>query len=105
MSEDTKFLEEEYKYNFKTDAKEIFSTGVGLNEQVVREISKIKGEPEWMLEYRLKSLKTFEKFPLPNYGPDLSYDLFVKTNAGRKDFLRIGFEIVFVFFVEELSIF
>ena len=36
---------------------------------------------------------------------DLSYDLFVKTNAGRKDFLRIGFEIVFVFFVEELSIF
>ncbi|MBR3266708.1 MAG: Fe-S cluster assembly protein SufB, partial [Bacilli bacterium] len=73
MSEDTKFLEEEYKYNFKTDAKTVFSTGVGLNEQVVREISKIKGEPEWMLEYRLKSLKTFEKFPLPNYGPDLSF--------------------------------
>ncbi|MBO7120879.1 MAG: Fe-S cluster assembly protein SufB, partial [Bacilli bacterium] len=73
MSEDTKFLDEEYKYNFKTDAKEIFSTGVGLNEQVVREISKIKGEPEWMLEYRLKALKTFEKFPLPNYGPDLSF--------------------------------
>lgn len=73
MSEDTKFLEEEYKYNFKTDAKTVFSTGVGLNEQVVREISKIKGEPEWMLEYRLKSLKTFEKFPLPSYGPDLSF--------------------------------
>ena len=44
MTEDTKFLEEEYKYNFKTEAKEIFSTGVGLNEQVVRMDARVPSE-------------------------------------------------------------
>lgn len=70
---DTKFLEETYKYDFKTNAKTVFSTGKGLNEDVVRAISKIKEEPEWMLEYRLKALKVFEAFPLPSYGPDLKF--------------------------------
>lgn len=70
---DTKFLDEQYKYDFKTDAKVIFSTGVGLNDEVVREISKEKHEPDWMLQFRLKALHTFQKMPLPNYGPDLSF--------------------------------
>lgn len=70
---DTKFLDENYKYDFKTDAKVVFTTGKGLNEKVVREISAAKNEPEWMLEYRLKSLKAFEKMPLPSYGPDLKF--------------------------------
>ena len=70
---DTSFLEDEYKYDFKTKADSIFTTGKGLNEKVVREISRIKNEPEWMLEYRLKALKAFEKLPLPNFGPDLSF--------------------------------
>lgn len=69
---DAPFLDES-KYDFKTDAKAIFTTGKGLNEDVVRAISKIKGEPEWMLDYRLKSLKAFEKLPMPSYGPDLSF--------------------------------
>ena len=42
----------EYKYDFKDDVDSIYSTGVGLNEDVVRAISKAKNEPEWMLEYR-----------------------------------------------------
>lgn len=69
---DAPFLDES-KYDFKTDARAIFTTGKGLDEDVVRAISKIKGEPEWMLDYRLKSLKAFEKLPMPSYGPDLSF--------------------------------
>lgn len=69
---DTPFLNEE-KYDFKTDAKVLFTTGKGLNEDVVRRISAVKGEPEWMLEYRLKALKAFESMPLPSYGPDLKF--------------------------------
>lgn len=69
---DTPFLNEE-KYDFKTDAKVLFTTGRGLSEDVVRKISAVKGEPEWMLEYRLKALKAFESMPLPSYGPDLKF--------------------------------
>ena len=67
------FLDKRSEYDFKTDAKVVFSTGKGLNEDVVRAISEHKGEPEWMTEYRLKALKAFQKMPLPNYGPDLSF--------------------------------
>jgi Fe-S cluster assembly protein SufB len=44
----------------------------GLNEEVVRDISAKKDEPEWMLESRLKALKLFERKPMPNWGADLS---------------------------------
>mgnify|MGYP003594230364 CR=1 FL=1 len=44
----------------------------GLNESVVRGISALKNEPEWMLELRLKGLKLFERKPLPHWGADLS---------------------------------
>ncbi len=44
----------------------------GLDEQVVREISSIKGEPEWMLAKRLKAYSTFERKPMPTWGVDLS---------------------------------
>ena len=37
----------------------VFKTPKGINEDIVREISAIKGEPEWMLEYRLKALDCF----------------------------------------------
>ena len=59
----------EYKYGFVTDAKAYKKVSVGLNESIVREISKAKGEPEWMLEYRLKSLKAFYELKDPEYGP------------------------------------
>jgi len=63
---------EDYKYGFKDEDVSIINTGVGLNEDVVREISRLKGEPEWMLEFRLNALKAFNKLPLPKFGPDLS---------------------------------
>ena len=44
----------------------------GLNEDVVREISALKNEPEWMLETRLKALRLFDKKPMPTWGADLS---------------------------------
>ena len=44
----------------------------GLSEEVVRDISARKGEPEWMLDMRLKGLKYFTRKPLPTWGADLS---------------------------------
>ncbi len=44
----------------------------GLSEEVVRDISAIKEEPEWMLDLRLKALRMFEKKPVPTWGADLS---------------------------------
>ncbi|MGH6655623.1 MAG: Fe-S cluster assembly protein SufB [Actinocrinis sp.] len=44
----------------------------GLNEAVVREISALKNEPEWMLQTRLKALRLFGRKPMPTWGADLS---------------------------------
>lgn len=44
----------------------------GLNDEVVRDISRRKDEPEWMLNRRLKGLKFFERKPMPTWGADLS---------------------------------
>lgn len=44
----------------------------GLSEDVVRRISGMKNEPEWMLKQRLKALRLFDKKPMPNWGSDLS---------------------------------
>lgn len=44
----------------------------GLNEEVVRDISDKKNEPEWMLNMRLKALKFFNRKPMPTWGADLS---------------------------------
>ena len=44
----------------------------GINEEVVRDISAKKSEPEWMLEMRLKGLRLFGKKPMPTWGSDLS---------------------------------
>ncbi|MGC9079393.1 MAG: Fe-S cluster assembly protein SufB [Nanopusillaceae archaeon] len=42
-----------------------------LTEEKIKMISNIKGEPDWMLDIRLKAFKYFEKLPLPDFGPDL----------------------------------
>jgi Fe-S cluster assembly protein SufB len=44
----------------------------GLNEDVVRDISGKKSEPQWMLDLRLKGLKLFHRKPMPTWGSDLS---------------------------------
>lgn len=60
------------EYDFIDEDVSVFKTSKGLNENIVREISKIKNEPEWMLEYRLKSLQCFLDKPMPSWGVDLS---------------------------------
>ena len=62
----------EYAYGWKDDDTAGMNARRGLNEQVVRDISAAKDEPEWMLERRLKALKLFEKKPIPTWGPDIS---------------------------------
>ncbi len=72
MSKDDIKFQEDYKYGFKDKDVSILKTDIGLNEDIIRQISKLKNEPDWMLEYRLKSYKAFKKIPLPSFGPDLS---------------------------------
>ena len=64
--------QDHYKYGFKDNVKAVLDTGKGLNEDIVREISAFKHEPEWMTEFRVKAFHTFESMPMPNWGPDLS---------------------------------
>ena len=72
MSKDEVKFQEDYKYGFKDKDTSIVNTGIGLTEDVVRQISKLKNEPEWMLEFRLKAFKAFQEMPMPSFGPDLS---------------------------------
>lgn len=62
----------EYQYGFHDKDVSIFRSERGLTENVVREISKIKEEPEWMLDFRLKSLRLFYKMSMPQWGGDLT---------------------------------
>ena len=50
----------------------VFKPKRGINEDIVREMSWMKGEPEWMTERRLKALRYFERRPMPTWGGDLS---------------------------------
>ncbi|MDT8340141.1 MAG: Fe-S cluster assembly protein SufB [Longimicrobiales bacterium] len=61
-----------YKYGFIDEEKHVFRTRPGLDEDVVRQISAHKGEPEWMLDFRLKALKIYESKPMPTWGGDLT---------------------------------
>ncbi len=62
---------EEYKYGFRDEHKAIFQSGKGLTQEVVRTISEMKGEPEWMLKFRLKALEQFNKMPMPTWGGNM----------------------------------
>jgi len=64
--------QDEYKFGFQDEDVSIYNTGKGLDANTVREISKIKGEPEWMLEFRLEALRVYDNMPMQNWGPDLS---------------------------------
>jgi Fe-S cluster assembly protein SufB len=63
---------DEYKYDFVTKGEPVFRAQKGLSEEVVRQISAHKEEPEWMLDYRLKALAVYESKPMPKWGGDLS---------------------------------
>jgi Fe-S cluster assembly protein SufB len=60
------------KYGFHDTEKSFFKSRRGLDREIVAQISELKGEPKWMLDYRLKALEIFEKKPLPTWGGDVS---------------------------------
>ncbi|TFH67000.1 MAG: Fe-S cluster assembly protein SufB [Gemmatimonadales bacterium] len=63
---------DEYKYGFVDEEKHVFRTQPGLSEEVVRQVSAQKSEPEWMLNFRLKGLEIYNSKPMPTWGGDLS---------------------------------
>ena len=80
----------EEKYGFHdSDADYSFKSQKGLNADIVRQISQMKNEPEWMLEFRLKAYDQFLAKPVPEWGGDLSgidYDdiyYFVRATDGQ----------------------
>lgn len=62
----------EYKYGFSDPETYVFKSRKGLDREIVQQISYMKGEPDWMLNFRLKALEHFEKRPMPTWGGDLS---------------------------------
>ena len=76
-------VKNEFRYSYKSDS--------GLTPEIVKEISKEKNEPQWMTDFRLKSLELYNNIELPPWGPDIS-DLdienivtYVKPNTDMKD--------------------
>ena len=63
-------LENIYNTSIKVDAEK---KEIGLTEDIIKNISKEKNEPEWVLDLRLKALDLFYKLPMPTWGPDISY--------------------------------
>ena len=61
-----------YKYGFSDPDVTVFKTRKGLDQEVVRQISAMKEEPEWMLEFRLRALEHFFERPMPDWGGDLN---------------------------------
>ncbi len=62
----------EYKYGFRDKDVSVYRSERGLTREIVEEISKMKEEPQWMLDFRLKSLEHFYKMPMPQWGGDLN---------------------------------
>src|SRR5262245_55397922 len=61
------------KYGFNVpDTNYAFKSRKGLDREVVAQISEMKNEPQWMRDFRLKSLDIFLKKPMPTWGADLS---------------------------------
>src|SRR5919205_824890 len=62
----------EYQYGFRDVEDYVYKSERGLNREIVENISAMKGEPDWMRDFRLKALDHFDKRPMPNWGADLS---------------------------------
>jgi len=61
-----------YKLGWSDEEDYVFKPKKGLDEEILREMSWMKGEPDWMRNFRLKSYKHFEKRPMPAWGGDMS---------------------------------
>ncbi|MFM8414700.1 MAG: Fe-S cluster assembly protein SufB, partial [Planctomycetota bacterium] len=70
----TEALGEINKYDFRTDAPTVFKARKGLDAEIVTQISEMKKEPDWMRDFRLKSLEIFQSKPMPKWGGRLGID-------------------------------
>ena len=62
------------KYDFRTESEAVFKAQKGLSTEVVNQISDIKEEPQWMRDFRLKSLDIFHSKPMPDWGGRIALD-------------------------------
>ena len=58
-------------YDIKDKENDAYRMENGLTPEIIEKLSKEKGDPEWMREFRLKSLETYNEMPLPNWGPSI----------------------------------
>ena len=58
-------------YDFRYEEKDVFKVEEGLTPDIVRQISKDRNDPDWMLEFRLKSLETYNQMAVPEWGPSI----------------------------------
>lgn len=76
-------------YDVRDADKSVYKSDAGLTEDIIRDISKRKNDPPWMLEFRLKSLEVYNKISLPTWGADISelnmdeIVTYVKPNAAQ----------------------
>ena len=66
IEESSTVIGEINKYDFRTDAPAVFKARKGIDAEIVTQISEMKKEPEWMRDFRLKSLEIFESKPMPS---------------------------------------
>ena len=77
-------------YDFRDDESDFYRLDEGLTEEIVSRISDEKHDPDWMREFRLKSLRLYEQIPVPNWGPPVDgLDMdhiatYVRANTGMK---------------------
>ena len=81
----------EDRLGWSGEAGSVFEPRRGLSEEILREMSRTKGEPDWMLDHRLESYRAFTKRSMPNWGGDTSeidfddISWFIKPTGGRAD--------------------
>lgn len=73
MSDEKTYIEdlERGVYDIKNEDRYSYKVNKGLTEDTIKKISKEKNEPQWMLDFRLKSLETYNKTSMPTWGPSL----------------------------------
>ena len=92
MAEDSKIIQEftsgEYKEGFVTDVEQEFIPK-GLSESIIRQISALKEEPEWLLEFRLDAFRKWQAMPEPDWAhldmPKIDYQDIIYYAAPKKD--------------------
>ena len=82
------FTSQEYKEGFVTDVEQVF-VPKGLNEDIIRTISRLKEEPQWLLDFRLDAFRRWQKMPMPTWGhldmPEIDFQDIIYYAAPKKD--------------------